>query len=103
VKAKNLLYDETPDIWTYTDGGSGEFAEYIYPFAAYFKQLKYIDHQGWGQWLLKDAAWPVTPYNPACYTATPMDFTWTPGAENGFYCGGPGYDPIKAQSCTSVQ
>jgi hypothetical protein len=93
------VYDGTPEEWTYTDGGSGEFAEYGYPYAAYFNRIYYLDIIWQTHWLFTADAWASGPYDSACYTATPLEVTWTPGSENRFYCSGPGKDTIKAPDC----
>jgi hypothetical protein len=95
------VFDGTPDNWTYTDGGSGEFANAGFGKAAYFRRIFYVDRWGYSQWLLPDKAVPVPDQNPNCYTTGPLTVTNVFGYEyeNRCYCGGPGYNPIKAPFC----
>jgi hypothetical protein len=94
------VFDKDPGDWTPTDGGSGEFADaQATGGAAYFRRIFYTDPFGVAAWLLPNAAEPVGPQDPACYTTGPLAVTEWVGYENWFYCGGPGKDPVKAPFC----
>jgi hypothetical protein len=95
------VYDDTPDNWTYTDGGSGEFPEAGFGKAAYFRRIYYADQWGKSHWLLPDKARTVSLQNPNCYRTGPLTVTNQVGYEyeNRFYGGGSGYDPVTAPLC----
>jgi hypothetical protein len=95
------VYDDTPADSTYTDAGSGEFADAGFGKAAYFRRIFYVDQWGESHWLLPDKAIPVPDQNPNCYTTGPLIVTNQVGYEyeNRCYCGGPGFDPVIAPLC----
>jgi hypothetical protein len=93
--------DPDPENWTYTDGGSGEFPEAGFGNAAYFRRMFYTDPFGVAAWLLPNAAYLFEERDDNCYRTGPLTVSNYVGYEfeNRVFCGGPGYDPVKAPYC----
>jgi hypothetical protein len=85
------VYDKDPAIWTWTDMGSGQFANAGFGQAANFRNPNYIDPSGIPQWPAKIG--DVSPRNDACYTRTDLATLPSPW-DLFFYVGGPGADSL---------
>jgi hypothetical protein len=93
VYANSKQLDKEGRPWTWTDMGSGEFAEKGWTKAAYFRDPSYLSPAGTWSWPDSDpktvADMPPPLYNPGCYTKTPLQPGPAPG-QRFFYVGGPG-------------
>jgi hypothetical protein len=96
VFASSTKLDQERRPWTWTDMGSGEFAEKGWSKAAYFREPSYVSLDAAGTWawpdsdpavVVKDIAPPQ--YNPGCYTKTPLQ-SGPAGRRRFFHLGGPG-------------
>ena len=97
------VYSPTPS-WTKTDMGSGEFSDKPYGYAAYFREMSYIDTANITHFVFEGGATPIpvqqngiTLKYDKCYTESKLYLG--PDGDYAFYCGGPGNDPAKAPLC----
>lgn len=79
--------------WTWTDMGSGQFANAGFGQAANFRNPYYVDLSGKYQW--PDNPIDVAGYNPKCYTKTALASLPSPW-DMFFYVGGPGRNALPA-------
>jgi hypothetical protein len=83
------VYDKSPEVWSLTDMGSGNFAAEGLGRAAYFRLPAYRDLAGMPQW--PDGASPSKNYDPLCYTSSGL-LTGGPLFDRIVYTDGPGGD-----------
>jgi hypothetical protein len=83
------VFDPTPTDWTWTDMGSGLFADQGFRLASYVRGMSFKDIWGTKHWV--DFHFDMSQVDPACYTKTPMGIDPAPW-ERYFYLGGPGGD-----------
>lgn len=83
------VYDPTPADWTWTDMGSGLFADQEWRLASYVRGISFKDIWGTKHWV--DFPFEMSPVDPACYTKTSLKTDPAPW-ERYFYLGGPGGD-----------
>lgn len=89
VKWYGEIYDRSPYFWTWTDMGSGEFADQGHGNAAYFRDPFYADPAGMSHW--PDNSSYTSPFNDSCYTRSPLNSGVSPW-DRWFFVGGPGSD-----------
>lgn len=86
------VYDPSPQIWTWTDMGSGYFPTTGYPWAAYVRNPFYVSG-GVASWPPAAPENIAGSANPACYWQSPLYSGSNPWARY-FYLGGPGSPAI---------
>jgi len=89
VKWYGEVFDYSPYFWTWTDMGSGEFADQGFEKAAYFRDPFYADPAGVSHW--PDSSSYVAPFNDSCYTRSPL-FSGIWPWDRWFFASGPGGD-----------
>ncbi len=86
------VFDPTPTQWTWTDMGSGFFANTGLGGASYVRSPSYIDLAGVTLFPSAFTVKAMIPMDTACYTMSPMLLD-TQGAPY-FFLGGPGGDAL---------
>jgi len=92
------VYDPTPETWTWTDMGSGEFPTAGYGYSAYIRDPIYYDLSYAPLYPLDDPMdatkykYTMAPLAPACYTRSTLTAGAPPQWSRFIYLGGPGGD-----------